>query len=201
MAMEGIKRYLRGLKGLALPFALSSSLALLASVILMMLINSAFLRMPLQSANRPYAVRPDRAGAAGAEPDYRAIAERNLFRAKLKVELPRPKTEKELEEEALTNIMRSMVLKGVWIGQTKDDVYAVIDRGPQKGVWIFRVGDTAERGLILTEVNRNSVTFRKNDFTGSLKLFTRGFDKVPPPPGDTKPGNRDKESGNSSRGK
>ena len=36
------------------------------------------------------------------ERDYKALMDRNLFRAKLQVEIPKPKTEKEIEEEALT---------------------------------------------------------------------------------------------------
>ena len=73
--------------------------------------------------------------------------DRNLFRAKLQVEVPKPKTEKEIEEESLAAAVKAMALKGVMMGRRKKDTYAVIDLGGQKGVWTYEAGDVVDKGL------------------------------------------------------
>jgi general secretion pathway protein C len=106
------------------------------------------------------------------EPDYKAITQRNLFRAKLQVEIPKPKTEKEIEEEALTAIVKTMALKGVMLSPRKRDNYAVIDLGRQKGVWVYEPGDVIERGLTVKEIGKDSVRIEKEEFVVVLKLFS-----------------------------
>ena len=120
---------------------------------------------------RPGQLRPCKL-AALAEPDYKAITERNLFRAKLQVEIPKPKTEKEIEEEALTAIVKTMALKGVMLSPRKRDNYAVIDLGGQKGVWVYEPGDVIEKGLALKEIGKDSVRIEKEEFGVVLKLFS-----------------------------
>ena len=113
-----------------------------------------------------------------AEPDYKAITERNLFRAKLQVEIPKPKTEKELEEEALTAIVKTMALKGVMLSPRKRDNYAVIDLGGQKGVWVYEPGDVIERGLTVKEIRKDSVRIEKEEFGAVLKLFSSAYERT-----------------------
>ncbi len=175
------------LKEYGLPFAIASFSGLVATAMLLMFIQTSLLKLPSQAGYRQTTLKPSQAkGEQETQGDaYAIIEERNLFRARLKIEIPKPKSEKQVEEEALTNIMRPMVLKGIWMGQGKDDIYAVIDKGPQKGVWIYRVGDTAERGLVVSEITQNTVVFKKNDFIASLKLFTKGFDRAHVPPAIT----------------
>jgi hypothetical protein len=177
-------------KQYSLPFAVSSLSGIVAAVILLMLIQTSFLKIPAQGGHRQSLAKPlqGKADQEAQDNGYAIIEERNLFRARLKIEIPKPKSEQQLEEEALTNIMRPMILKGIWMGQKKDDIYAVVDKGPQKGVWIYRVGDVADRGLVVSEINQNNVVFKKNDFVASLRLFTKGFERAhtpklnPPPP-------------------
>jgi type II secretory pathway component PulC len=113
--------------------------------------------------------------------DYKAIADRNLFRAQLQVEIPKPKTEKELEEEALTAIVKTMALKGVMIGVRQRETYAVIDRGGQKGVWTYEAGEVIERGLTLKEIRKDSIKVEKGEFAAVLKLFSPVYEKTPGP--------------------
>ncbi len=178
----------KALRQYGLPFAASTLCAVVIPAVLLMLVHSSFLAIPVQAGAAFNAVKPAPAKDAqtNGTADFSIIAERNLFRAKLKVELPKPKTPKELEEEALTNIIRPMILKGVWLGQNNNDIFAVIDRGPQRGVWIYRVGDSADRGLVVSEIQQNSVILKKDDFVASLKLFAKGFQRVHPKSGETR---------------
>jgi type II secretory pathway component PulC len=107
------------------------------------------------------------------------LLKRNLFRAKLQAEIPKQKSEKEIEEEALVNIMKPMTLKGVMTGAQKRDYYAVIDRGGQKGVWTYEVGETIERGLTVTDIKKDAVVIEKGDFAAILKLFAKAFERIP----------------------
>ena len=110
---------------------------------------------------------------------YKAVTERNLFRAKLQAEIPKPKSEKEIEEEMLVNILSPMTLKGVMTGQQNKDFFAVIDRGGQKGVWTYEVGETIERGLAVTQIKKDAVVIEKGDFAAILKLFAKSFERIP----------------------
>jgi hypothetical protein len=171
------------------PFAISSLCALTVSLILLILLYGFFQKLPLRAAvnGSARAASVTKAPHGDGESDYSVIAERNLFRAKLAIEIPKPKSEKELEEEALANIMRPMILKGVWIGQNQSDTFALIDKGAQKGIWIYRVGDTADRGLRLAEITQNSVVFKKSDFVATLRLFAKGYERPFSPKDPTKP--------------
>ncbi|HME44615.1 MAG TPA: type II secretion system protein N [Syntrophorhabdales bacterium] len=111
--------------------------------------------------------------------EYKAVTERNLFRAKLQAEIPKPMSEKEIEEETLVNILRPMTLKGVMTGQQNKDFFAVIDRGGQKGVWTYEVGETIERGLAVTQIRKDAVIMEKGDFAAILKLFAKSFERIP----------------------
>src|SRR5208283_1547162 len=139
---------------------ISTVSGVVAAIIVLIAVNASFLRVPdgppVKATSALGAVAPVQA-AALAEPDYKAITERNLFRAMLQVEIPKPKTEKEIEEEALTAIVKTMVLKGVMLSPRKRENYAVIDLGRQKGVWVYEPGDVIERGLTVKEIGKDSV--------------------------------------------
>jgi len=168
-------------KAYAIPFGISTGLAIVASVIFLIMINASLMRIPMQSG----AIHSKGTGTNSADPsanikaDYNIILDRNLFRARLEVEIPKPKSEREIEEERLTNIMKNLALKGVWMGQKKDEIYAVIDKGQQKGVWSYELGEVVEGGLVVSEIKSNSVTLKKDDFVATLKLFAKGYEREP----------------------
>jgi type II secretion system protein C len=135
--------------------------------------------LPLDGKSRTKLQKSEGEVPAGSSKDYKAVTERNLFRAKLQAEIPKPRSEKEIEEEVLANIMKPMTLKGVMTGQQKKDYYAVIDRGGQKGVWTYEVGESIERGLTVTDIRKDAVIIEKGDFAATLKLFARSFERVP----------------------
>ncbi len=149
-------------------------------VVALIMINAALLKIPVafEGKGRGTAQKAE-TGQKGDSADYKALVERNLFRAKLQAEIPKPKSEKEIEEETLTNIMRPMTLKGIMTGQQKKDQYALIDRGGQKGVWTYEVGETIEGGLTVTDIKKDAVTIEKGDFAALLKLFARSFERIP----------------------
>jgi len=64
-------------------------------------------------------------------------------------------------------------------GHQKADSYAVIDRGGQKGVWTYEVGESIERGLTVTDISKDAVVIAKGDFTAILKLFAKSFERIP----------------------
>lgn len=154
--------------------------AVLATVILIS-INASLMRIPEIPAAKPVSGQRLASAENRSDPDYKAITERNLFRAKLQVELPKPKTEKEIEEEALNGIVNGMALKGVMLGLQKKDNYAVIDRGGQKGVWTYELGDVIERGLVLKEIRKDSIKLEKGEFVAVLKLFSPVHERIPGP--------------------
>jgi type II secretory pathway component PulC len=173
-----------------LPFAISSAAAVLTAMVILIIINILVMKIPLQGAGKnafakSVAVQDP---SANVKADYNAITSRNLFRAKLQVEIPVPKSEKQIEEEQLTEIMKIMALKGIWFGEKKSDLYAVIDRGGQKGVWTYELGEVIEKGLVVSDIQRNSVLIKKNDFGATLKLFAKGVERanVPPSVSDAK---------------
>lgn len=104
------------------------------------------------------------------------ILQKNLFKAKLNVELPKPKTEKEIEAELLEGLVKEMSLKGVMLGHNTDS-YAVIDRGPKKGVWAYSKGEVVEKNLAVFEIKPNEVMLKKDEFAYTLKLFAKGYEK------------------------
>ena len=156
-------------------FGTSTVSGVVAAVIVLIAVNASFLKIPdsppARATSVPRAVTPAQL-AVIAEPDYKAVTERNLFRAKLQVEIPKPKKEKEIEEEALTAIVKTMALKGVMLSPRKRDNYAVIDLGRQKGVWVYEPGDVTERGLTVKEITKDSVRIEKDEFGAVLRLFS-----------------------------
>jgi hypothetical protein len=85
-----------------LAVAIATGAGILLGIITLLIINASLLRYPEPSAAAGDTSGPASAQApATAEADYKAIADRNLFRAKLQVELPKPKPDKEIEEEML----------------------------------------------------------------------------------------------------
>lgn len=170
-----------------IPFAISTGVALLAALIILMAINASLLRIPQpEQKSRP---RPGGTPAAtepsSTAPDYKAISERNLFRAKLEAEIPKPRSEKEIEEELLAGIIRTMALKGIMTGDRQKDYYAVIDRGGQKGVWIYETGEVVEKGLAVKEIRKDSVVLQKGDFKALLRLFALSAERIPSTSSDT----------------
>jgi type II secretion system protein C len=164
-----------------IPFALSTFVGVLTAVVILMAIDASLSRIP-QTENKT-SQRQGNSPTTGNVPttalDYKAISERNLFRAKLEVEIPKPKSPKEIEEELLTAILRTMTLKGVMIGDPKKDHYAVIDRGGQKGVWIYETGEVVEKGLAVKEIRKDAVVLQKDDFGALLRLFAVSAERIP----------------------
>jgi type II secretory pathway component PulC len=174
---------MRGSKKGIIWFAISTVAGAVAAGGVLIAIDASIRRIPetsspsaisgLQSTNQ------ERSPGTAAPLDYKAIADRNLFRAQLQVEIPKPRTEKELEEEALTAIVKAMALKGVMLGVRQRETYAVIDRGGQKGVWTYEAGEVIERGLTLKEIRKDSIKVEKGDFAAVLKLFSPIYEKTP----------------------
>lgn len=169
------------LKSYVVPSVILFGVVLVLSIIMLMIINTSLMRIPIQNMSKfqknAQAGAHDE-GVANPDNKYSAISDRNLFRTKLQIELPKPKTEKEIEEENFYNTLHVFGLKGVWIGDKKEDNFAFIDKGPQKGVWIHRNGEIMEGGLILTEIKPNSVLITKGEFGATLTLFTKGFERA-----------------------
>jgi type II secretory pathway component PulC len=69
----------------------------------------------------------------------------------------------------------------VWIGQQKESSYAVIDRGKQKGVWTYEIGEAIEKGLAVSEIKTNAAILKKDEYTVSIKLFAKGFEWISKP--------------------
>lgn len=164
-----------------IPFAVSTAVAVLAAIVILMAINASLLRIPQidAKARQKQGDMPAAANTPSSTPDYKAISDRNLFRAKLQVEIPKPKSPKEIEEELLTAILKTMTLKGVMIGDRKKDYYAVIDRGGQKGVWIYETGEVVEKGLAVKEIRKDAVVLQKDDFGALLRLFALNAERIP----------------------
>ncbi len=161
--------------------AISTLAGVIIGLVILIVIKSSLMRIP----DAPSAPRTGSGQAKAdqsplvSEPDYKAITERNLFRAKLQIEIPKPKTEKEIEEEALSAIVKTMALKGVMLGVQKKDNYAVLDRGGQKGVWTYEIGDVIERGLALKEIRKDSIRLEKGDFAAVVRLFSPVPERAP----------------------
>lgn len=158
----------------------STLAGILVGVIALIVIDASLLKIPATFDGKGRALT----GKPEAEPkadstDYKTITERNLFRAKLQAEIPKPKSEKEIEEETLVTILKPMTLKGIMTGYQKRDFYAVIDRGGQKGVWTYELGETIERGLTVTDIKKDAVIIEKGDFAAILKLFAKSFERIP----------------------
>jgi type II secretion system protein C len=165
-----------------LTFAGASTLAgIVLGLIALIVLDTALLTIPLpvDRKGRAGSLKTDREPVADGSKEYKAVTERNLFRAKLRAEIPIPRSEKEIEEEMLVNILKPMILKGVMTGHQQKDFYAVIDRGGQKGVWTYEVGEAIERGLTVVDIRKDAVVFEKGDFAAILKLFARSFERIP----------------------
>jgi type II secretion system protein C len=169
----------RILKKYILPFLLATVAAALLSVTVLMLVNASLMKIPLQGSIKKGYAEPTSSASPhpNQDGDYKVITERNLFRAKLQIEVPKPRSEKEIEDEQLAALMSGMTLKGVWIGQQKEGSYAVIDKGGQKGVWTYELGEAVERGLAVSEIRPNLVKLAKGDFSATLRLFAKGYDR------------------------
>jgi type II secretion system protein C len=171
----------KGLKVYFLPFITATLAAIVLAIIILMAVNTTLMRIPPKgktSALFSFGKQEPQADVQ-ADPDKEqaSIKERNLFRAKLQIEIPKPKSEKEIEEEALVNTVKDMALKGVWIGQQKERSYAIIDKGAQKGVWSYELGEIVDKGLVVSEIKPNFVKLVKGDFNATLKLFAKGYEK------------------------
>ena len=164
-----------------IPFGISTLSGIVVGVLILLAINAALLRVP--DVPQPPPTKPVLTASSqptgSAEPDYKALMERNLFRAKLQVEIPKPKSEKEIEEEALTAAVKAMALKGVMLGAQKKESYAVIDLGGQKGVWTYEQGEVVENGLALKEIRKDSIKLEKGEFAAILKLFSPVYERTP----------------------
>jgi type II secretion system protein C len=159
----------------------STFAGLFLGVLALIAIDASLLSIPLPIdwKGRAGEKKTDGELAKDGSKEYKAVTERNLFRAKLQAEIPKPKSDKEIEEEMLVNVLRPMILKGVMTGQQNKDFFAVIDRGGQKGVWTYEVGETIERGLAVTQIRKDAVVIEKGDFAAILKLFAKSFERIP----------------------
>ncbi len=153
----------------------------LLGIIALIVLDASLLSIPLPADSKSRTRSQKREGepVVGASEGHKAVTGRNLFRARLSAEIPKPRSEKEIEEEMLVNILKPMTLKGVMTGQQKKDFYAVIDRGGQKGVWTYEVGEAIERGLTVTDIKKDAVIMEKGDFAAILRLFARSFERLP----------------------
>ncbi len=164
-----------------IPFGISTLVGAVVGVVVLSAINAALLSVPeaLQPPSPKVVPMPGSQPAGPTmERDYKALMERNLFRAKLQVEIPKPKSEKEIEEEALTAAVKAMALKGVVLGLHKKDSYAVIDLGGQKGVWTFEPEEFVTNGLALKEIRKDSIKLEKGEFAVILKLFSPVYERT-----------------------
>ncbi len=165
-------------KGIIL--GVSTLVGVIAGAIVLMMINASFLKAPdgpPQMAAAVAALRTAGTQAPPSGPDYAAITQRNLFRAKLEAEIPKQKTAAEIEEEKLNGIVKTMALKGVMLGARNRDNYAIIDRGGPKGVWAYEMGEVIESGLALKEIRKDSVRLQKGDFDIVLRLFASAAER------------------------
>lgn len=168
---------------LILPFGISTLSGVVVGVVALLAINASLLRVP--DAPSPSPLRflqstvqtPAAQSSAGTERDYKSLMERNLFRAKLQVEIPKPKSEKEIEEETLTATVKTMALKGIMMGDKKT-TYVVIDLGGQKGVWTYEKGEVVDKGLVVKEIGKDSVKLEKGEFAAILKLFSPVYQRT-----------------------
>lgn len=164
-------------------FAIITVLAVLFSIVMLIAVNASIMKIPVRFFDKNAYAKTTSVKDASENivATVAAIAERNLFRAKLEIELPKPKTEEEIEEEMLTSIVSDLTLKGVWLGQKKGDSYAVIDRGKQKGVWTYEIGEIIEKGLSVSEIKSNAAILKKDEYAISVKLFAKGFEWISKP--------------------
>jgi type II secretion system protein C len=162
-------------------YGVSTLVGVIFAMVLLIGVNAALLRIPdvLPAQLAPATQMKDDQSTNAVEQDYRTTMERNLFGAKLQIEIPRAKAEKEIEEETLTGIVKGMSLKGVMLGAQKRDNYAVIDRGGQKGVWTYKIGDSIEKGLALKEIGKDSIRLEKGGFAATLRLFSPIYERSP----------------------
>ena len=83
-------------KQLLLPFGISTLSGVVVGIVTLFAINASFLRVP--DAPPPSEMRVGQISGTKPSPveerDYKFLMDRNLFRAKLQVEIPKPKTEK-----------------------------------------------------------------------------------------------------------
>jgi hypothetical protein len=163
-----------------IPSAIAFGAVLVSAIMILMLIDNALMKIPMHKINKSSttSLTMPAEDDANHELKYNAIIDRNLFRSKLYVELPKPKTEQEIEEDNFANILNTFILKGVWIGDENRDHFAFIDKGPQKGVWIHRNGDQMDGGLTLAEIRPNSILVTKGELGAVLTLFIKGFEKT-----------------------
>lgn len=172
------KNYLMALRIIATLLA-----GLFCGLIAKAYVDSIISRYPLKE---PVEVDVPASGSGPAvTTDYKhAILERNLFRTKLNIEVPKPRSKEDIEEEETEAIVREMVLKGVLVGKDLES-YAVIDRGPRKGVWAYGLGESIEKGLVVQEIKATEVLLKKGDLAFTLRLFAKGYEKKG---GKTSPG-------------
>jgi type II secretory pathway component PulC len=160
-------------------FGISTLAGALLGTIILIGVNASLLRIPEMPVLSSDARHSPSSAKERNDPDYKAITERNLFRAKLQIESPKPKSKRELEEEALSAIVKGMALKGVMLSPYRKDNFAVIDRGGQKGVWTYEIGDVIEQGLVLKEIRKDSIKLEKGEFGAVLKLFSPVYERSP----------------------
>lgn len=165
--------------------AISLVIALTVSLFLSLMISKYFetvlmrysLRSPATTTLKSLPIDNKTTDNTSTQSPEDIITKRNLFRAKLQIEIPKPKSEKEIEEELMLAAVQPLSLKGVWIGKSNDDKYAIIDKGANKGVWSYGLGEIVERGLAVAEITQNSVTLKKNDYAFTLRLFAKGYER------------------------
>lgn len=169
------------LKSHVAPAAIAAVIGIVGAVLVLMVIDTTALKIPVGAImHQGQIARGIRIsdGKKQLNGEYAAIMERNLFRSKLHAELPRSKTQEEIDEEIFVETLKTFALKGVWVGKDRSDSFAFIDKGPQKGVWIHRNGEQMEGGLTLKEIKPNSVLITKGEKGALLTLFTKGFERI-----------------------
>jgi hypothetical protein len=96
-----------------LPFIASTLAAIVLTIIILMAVNTTLMRIPPKGKASTTVTYAKQAAPAEIpkepEKEYDVIKERNLFRAKLQIEIPKPRSENEIEEESLANTVKDMV--------------------------------------------------------------------------------------------
>lgn len=164
-------------RGKIIVFGISTISAVVMAVVILIFISSVVLKAPIRTVGPAAQEGTWGLSAIGVRsqtsPGYKADDTGNLAGIPQRAEVPRAKTEREIREEMLTAITSTMILKGIVAGLSNKDFYAVIDRGGQKGMWVYEIGDLVEGGLTVADIRRDSVTIERGDFRYVLRLFAR----------------------------
>lgn len=143
----------------------------------LVLVENYLARSPMTGPLLGKPGQPRLVNTKDADVNYAVIAERGLFRTSLQAEMPKERSEHEIEEDLLTSRVSQMTLKGTFLSQSGER-YAMIDGGDRKGPAMYQAGKSAALGLIVSDIKEDTVLLSKGDFAFRLRLFSRGFERI-----------------------